>query len=124
MKTHKTIKWDLLLIGALLLLAGVLYLLFGRAGETGSWAVVRVEGREVARYPMDRDGVYTLNGGTNVIEIKDGFVWMQEADCPDHVCVKMGKKRMVKQVITCLPNLLTVTVEGDGGGLQVDAIVG
>ena len=47
---------------------------------------------------------------------------MQEADCPDHVCMLMGKINKTGQVITCLPNLLTVTIEG--GEQLVDGLVG
>ena len=48
---------------------------------------------------------------------------MSEANCPDHICVRQGKIHYTGQVITCLPNRLTVTIEGgeDGG---VDLIVG
>ena len=123
MDNRKKLSRDLVLIALLLAAAAALYFFFGRSQEEGQWAVVRVDGQEVARYPMERDGVYTLNGGTNVIEIRDGCVWMSEADCPDHICVKMGKKHLANQVITCLPNLLTVTVEG-GDDMGLDVIAG
>ena len=119
---RKRLKMDLLLLAALLLLAGILYFAFGRTTEEGTWAVVRVEGLETARYPLTADGVYTLNGGTNVLAIGGGKAWMQAAECPDHICMNMGKIGKTGQVITCLPNLLTVTIEG--GEQIVDAIVG
>ena len=103
-------------------LTGILYFQYGITDEAGTWAVVRVDGREVARYAMDQNGVYPLNGGTIVLAIDKGEAWIQEADCPDHVCMLMGKISMSGQVITCLPNLLTVTVEG--GEQLVDMITG
>lgn len=122
MENKKRLRMDLLLIALLLLMTGLLYLAFGRTKETGAFAVVRVEGTIVARYSLDEDGVYPLNGGTNVLAIEDGYAWMQEADCPDHVCMLMGKINKTGQVITCLPNLLTVTIEG--GEQLVDGLVG
>ena len=122
MDKRKRLRMDLLLIALLLAAAGVLYLAFGPSGEKGIVAVVRVDGAVTARYPLDVDGVYTLNGGTNVLAIENGYAWMQEADCPDHICMLFGKVNKTGQVITCLPNLLTVTIEG--GEQTVDAVVG
>ena len=122
MDKRKRLRMDILLIALLLAAAGVLYLAFGRTTETGTCVVVRVEGAVVARYPLDEDGVYPLNGGTNILAIEDGVAWMQEANCPDHICMLQGKINKTGQVITCLPNLLTVTVEG--GEQLVDAFVG
>ena len=122
MDKRKRLRMDILLIALLLALTGVLYLAFGRTGETGAVAVVRIGGNVVARYPLDEDGVYPLNGGTNILAIEDGCAWMQEASCPDHICMLIGKIKMNGQVITCLPNLLTVTIEG--GEQLVDGLVG
>ena len=74
--------------------------------------VVKINGEEVAKYPLDKNATYTLNGGTNILTIKDGFAYLTDADCPDHLCVKQGKISKTGQVITCLPNKLTVTVYG------------
>ena len=119
---RKRLIMDILLIALLLLMTGVLYLAFGRSTESGVYAVVRVDGEVVGRYSLDEDASYTLNGGTNVLAIQDGEAWMQEADCPDHVCMLMGRISKTGQVITCLPNLMTITVEG--GEQLVDALVG
>ena len=122
MEKRKRLIMDILLIAVLLAMTGILYLSFGRTGGQGAVAVVRVGGEVVDRYPLDQDRVVSLNGGTNVLAIQDGAVWIQEADCPDHVCMLMGKINRSGQVITCLPNLLTVTVEG--GEQTVDIIAG
>ena len=122
MEKRKRLLMDILLIALLLILTGVLYLAFGRTTESGSWAVVRVEGSVVGRYSLDEDGVYELNGGTNVLAVQNGEAWMQTADCPDHICMLQGRISKTGQVVTCLPNLLTVTIEG--GEQLVDAMVG
>ena len=119
----KRLRADLILIAALLLLALVLFLALNLGREEGGVVVVRVDGSETERHPLSVDGVFPLNGGSNVLVIEGGQAWISEADCPDHICVRQGKVRYTGQVITCLPNRLTVTVEG-GESNGVDLIVG
>jgi hypothetical protein len=114
---------DLILVVALLLLAGVLYLSMNANRQEGGVVVVRVDGVETERHSLAVDGTFPLNGGTNILVIRDGQAWLSEADCPDLLCVKQGKIHYTGQVITCLPNRLTVTVEG-GESNGVDLVVG
>lgn len=111
------------MIAALLLLSGALYLILNIGREEGGVAVVRVNGEEVERHSLSVDGTFSLNGGSNILVIADGQAWLSEADCPDLLCVKQGKIHYTGQVITCLPNRLTVTVEG-GESDGVDLVVG
>ena len=112
---------DLLLIGGCLLLAAVLLVFSRLTGEEGDGVIVRVDGEEVVRYGLYENGTYPLNGGTNTLVIENGEAWLSHADCPDHLCVKQGKIRADGQVITCLPNRLTVTVYG-GADNEVDLV--
>ena len=112
-------KRDLWLIGGLLLLAAALFLSSWLLGRPGAYAVVRVDGREVARYNLDQNGTYELNGGTNILVIEDGAARITEADCPDRLCVRQGWISKAGQAITCLPNRLTVTVYGPDDGVDV-----
>ena len=114
---------DLILVVALLLLAGILYLTMNANRQEGGVAVVRVNGVETERHSLAVDGTFPLNGGTNILVIRDGQAWLSEANCPDLLCVKQGKIHYTGQVITCLPNRLTVTVEG-GESNGVDLVAG
>ena len=120
---NKKLLADLCVILALLLLAGGLALALRLGREAGGQAVVRVDGRVTERHSLTINGVYPLNGGSNILVIENGEAWLSEANCPDHLCVKMGKIRYNGQTITCLPNRLTVTVEG-GESNGVDFVVG
>ena len=91
--------------------------------ETGGYAVVRVDGAVTERHALNVDGVFPLNGGSNILVIEGSEAWLSEADCPDLLCVKQGKIRYNGQTITCLPNRLTVTVEG-GASDGVDFVLG
>ncbi len=114
---------DLMVIGALLLLALVLYLVLGAFRTEGGAVVVRVDGVETERHALSEDGVYPLNGGSNILVISGGQAWLSEANCPDLLCVRQGKILYTGQSIICLPNRLTVTVEG-GEANDVDFVVG
>ena len=120
---NKKLLADLCVILALLLLAGGLALALRLGREAGGQAVVRVDGRVTERHPLTENGVYSLNGGSNILVIENGEAFLSEADCPDHLCVKQGRIRYNGQTITCLPNRLTVTVEG-GKSNGVDFTVG
>ena len=74
--------------------------------------VMDVDGKEVARDSLAKDGEYELNGGTNILRIEGGKAFLTEANCPDHLCVNQGKIDQTGETITCLPNRLTVTVYG------------
>ena len=104
--------WDACLIGGCLLLALVMYLWLGANQESGAGVIVAVNGEEVARYSLETSGIFELNGGTNTLTIEGGKAWLTHANCPDSLCVKQGKIHNNGQVITCLPNKLTVTVYG------------
>ena len=111
---------DLILVIALIAVSAVLFALFVWNGDEGSGIVVAVDGKEIARYSLAENGTHVLNGGTNTITVEDGTVRMTEAACPDHLRVHQGKISGAGQVITCLPNRLTVTVKGAEG--EVDLI--
>lgn len=109
---NKKKNWDLLLIGGCLLLAAALFAFFSLTSGEGAGVIVRVSGEETARYGLYENGTYELNGGTNTLVIENGNAWLSHANCPDSLCVKQGKIHANGQVITCLPNKLTVTVYG------------
>ena len=119
----KRLRNDLILILALLLAAGAFWLLVSSRGSKDGVVIVRVDGVETERHALTENGTYPLNGGTNVLVIRDGAAWMEEADCPDKICISQGKIRREGQAIICLPNRVTVTVEG-GSEPGVDIVVG
>lgn len=108
----KRLWLDLALILALLILAAVLYFQLSGGEEAGASVVVIINGEETARYPLSKNGTHVLNGGTNTLVIENGYAWMSEAECPDQICVHMGKIHLNGQLVVCLPNGVIVTVEG------------
>lgn len=122
MQEKKRWRMDALLLAVLLLATLALYLAFGRGQDDGVNVVVSVGGEIVARYPLSRDGVYSLNDGSNILVVEGGSAWIREADCPDQICVLLGKIDRSGQLIVCLPNSLIVYIEG--GEETLDGVIG
>ena len=105
-------KRDIILIASILVIAIAFFLVVELTKEEGAGVVVKVDGVEVAEYSLSKSGTYPLNGGTNILVIEDGRAYLSDANCPDKLCVHQGKISRTGEVITCLPNKLTVTVFG------------
>ena len=105
-------KRDIILIASILLIAIAFFLIVELTKEEDAGVVVKVDGVEVAEYSLSKNGTYPLNGGTNILVIEDGRAYLSDANCPDKLCVHQGKISRTGEVITCLPNKLTVTVFG------------
>ena len=114
-QNEKAKRWDAIFIASLLILAAVLYLFFVYGRDEGGVAIVTVDGVVTDKIPLDYNGDYVLNGGSNVLRIENGSACMIEAVCPDHICVDTGEIRYEGQMIVCLPNHLVVTIEGVKG---------
>ena len=115
-RTKKSrIRADVILIAALLILAGGLFLAQRLTRRSGAAAVVYVDGERTAAYPLSEDATVTLrapNGGFNVLVISDGCARVSEASCPDGICVRTGSVRYEGESIVCLPNKTEIRIEG------------
>ncbi|MBQ9393197.1 MAG: NusG domain II-containing protein [Oscillospiraceae bacterium] len=108
---------DLLLIAALLLLAGVLYVWQITRRRAGAVAAVYVNGMRTSSYPLERETTVRLAGADgedyNLLVIENGCARVTEASCPDKLCVHMHPIRYAGESILCLPNRVEIRVEGD-----------
>lgn len=48
-----------------------------------------------------------------VFGVEDGFIAFVESDCPDQVCIHMGRLSRVGQSAACLPNRVSVVIIGE-----------
>ena len=115
MPTRREIGVLLAVCGALL----VLCLLTPRLAAPGQAAVITVDGNRTAVLPLSADTVYDLPG--NWIVVENGACFVQEADCPDRLCVAQGRAQRAGQRIVCLPNRLMIEIVGGGNGLDAAA---
>ena len=112
-------KRDIILIASILIVAVALFLVVELTKEDGAGVVVKVDGAKVAEYSLSENATYELNGGTNILRIENGEAYLTDANCPDKLCVHQGRISKTNQVITCLPNKLTVTVYGAEEGVEL-----
>ena len=106
-------KKDLILAGAVLLLAGILALALRLPKtENGNTMKVTVDGEVYGTYSLAENQTVKIQTGhgTNVLVIENGSVHMEEADCPDGYCMEQGGISGQKQTIVCLPHKLVVEV--------------
>ena len=112
-KQTPRLRYDLILIGALLVISIGVLLVTTLTRREGGYVEVEQSGRVIATYSLAIDGEYSLNGGTNILVIEGGVAYLKDANCPDKTCVKTGKIHYVGQSIICLPNEISITVRGD-----------
>lgn len=126
MKQQKWKKADGILIGIFLLiglLGGILLFLLG---ERGQKVQVRVGGEVQAMYRLEDNGRYHIEGvegGSNTLVIQDGKAWIEDASCPDGLCMHMGKIMQQGQSIVCLPNQVVIEITDTGAEQSVDGVV-
>ena len=122
MKKHKN---DILLVLAALILgaAFLVYTEFFR--PDGAEVVISVDGNEHFRLPLSEDTRLTYGEGEvfNTLVISGGEAWIEDASCPDHICVKSGKVSLEGETIVCLPNKLVISIAG-GEENALDGIAG
>jgi hypothetical protein len=121
---RKTLKNDILLIAALLLVALIVWGVLRLTRERGGEAIVTVDGDLAATIPLSVDATLPIGTGRgflNVVEVSGGRVRVVEADCPDKLCVRQGWVQYDGESIVCLPHKLIVTVRGTAGDLDAVA---
>jgi len=117
-------KNDLYLIGGILLLVAVSFIFIQLYKSEGSKVLVTIDGKEYKTFSLNDDTVFIVSqddGKWNTFEIKDGYVKMIGASCPDKICVKHKKIHYDNETITCLPNRVVLRII-DGEDNDIDAI--
>ena len=74
MPKKNSLRYDIILISALLVLAlGVSFVMI-LTREEGNYVEVELDGKLVATYSLEDAGEYILNGGTNILVIKHFYI--------------------------------------------------
>ena len=113
MKKNRIKRNDIILTAIFLIIAVLLfasYNLFFR--KTGSFVQVTADGEVINSLSLSKDTTITINGynGKNILQIKDGYASIIEADCPDKLCQKQKKIKYDGEMIVCLPHKVIVSV--------------
>ncbi|SDB09713.1 NusG domain II-containing protein [Eubacterium oxidoreducens] len=119
-------KRDALLIGLVLAFAVCIFVIMHTIGaKSGNLVRISVDGEIYGEYSLEQDEtiyVTSKDTVTNVVIIQDGYVSMEEADCPDQLCVEQGKIHLANESIICLPNKVVVEIleNGDDDSASLD----
>ena len=74
----------------------------------------------------DVEEPYTIrieNGdGYNILRVEKGRIRVEEASCPDKLCVNMGFRDNSLLPITCLPNHLVIKIQKDEDHKTLDDV--
>ena len=117
-------KWDIAAIGAVVLLAMLVFALFLPQGDpSAAYAEIYQNGKLVRRVSLTEDCEFTVAGEySNTVAVKDGKIAVIASDCPGEDCVHSGAISVPGRSIVCLPNGVEVRVAGKSS--DVDFVVG
>ncbi len=115
---------DIILIGVGILLCIVVIAYYTLTKEEGSKVEITIDGEVYNTLVLEEDTeftVYAENGEYNTFVIKDGYVDMVDASCPDKLCVNQNDIHYDTETIVCLPNKVVLEII-DGEDSDVDMI--
>ena len=122
MKADRLCVLFLGVVAALCVLCIVLIPLFARPGIT---ADILQNGTLLRTVSLDKPAEFTVsapNGGSNTVAVRDGYICVSHATCPDQVCVKQGWVNTDATPVVCLPNGLVIQIKG--GDRHIDGQTG
>ncbi len=97
----------------------------GKKTTENARVIVEREGKAIGDYPLGTKEqlIFTDDyGKKNVLTIQDGQAFIEEADCPDKLCVKHKPISRNGESIICLPHKLAIRIVG-GEEAEVDVIL-
>lgn len=116
-------KTDVIIVVVILLLSSTFYFASKLAQDKYDYNVAKitVNGElyktiELIDEDYKEEITIEQNGHRNVICIDGLKVRMEDADCADKVCIKMGSISMPGEMIVCLPNKIVIEIQGDFDG--------
>ena len=86
-------------------------------------AIITVNGEMKCEVDLEFDDRFVVKSpkGSNTIVVKDNEIYVEEATCPDYLCIKHGKLRNKYDSIVCLPNKVVIEYKTAS---DVDAVAG
>lgn len=118
-------KAELILVIVLIAIAVCFYLYLNFLSPSkGAKVQILVDGEVTQEYDLfssQKVAIETENGGQNMLVIDNGECYLDDANCPDKLCVKQGVISKSGQSIICLPHKVVITIEG-ADEAEVDTI--
>jgi hypothetical protein len=125
MKNQKK-RNDLILAVVMILVAAAGFLWYNLSKEEGGYVAVIQEGESIEQFSLNEEVEYRIeleDGSFNLLKIKNGKVYMQEASCPDQICVNHRPINSVGETIVCLPNEIVLKVVEQSSKPEIDMVI-
>ena len=122
----KKFKNDIILAVIVIAVAAVGLLLVNVFRTEGSFAVIKIDGKETERYPLSVNTevvIETGDNGRNTLVIEDNKAFMKDANCPDKICEGHSKISYKGETIVCLPHKVVIEIVADETTDELDAVV-
>lgn len=84
----------------------------------GDTVLIYLENKLYKKLPLDEDSITDVNG-TNTVIVSNKEVYINQASCPDKLCIHQGKIKDSSKDIVCLPNKVVVKVNKKS---EIDAV--
>jgi len=109
---------------AIIIVAVIFLVLWLIPKPAGGVVTIMVDGEVYKKVSLGENSETKVESefGKNTVIVKDGEVYVTDTDCPNKLCEK-DKISKNGQSIVCLPNRLSVTIEGKNTKEEVDVIV-
>ena len=109
MSQKKWVLFFIILIGAM---AG-LYLFLTSRNTENRFVVISSEGQVVLHIDLETASedpivIFDSHYGQNIIRVRNGEIFVEDADCPDRICVSHGPLTADGTPIICLPHQLVI----------------
>ena len=122
----KTRTWAIL-IAAAAIVAALLTVRQYAEKKSGATAVITQHGEVLREIDLSRVTeeyrftVETEDGGVNTILVRPGRICVEEANCPDGICVRQGWLSDSALPIICMPHELVIEIRGAQSASGTDA---
>lgn len=117
---------DKFLVLSLVLAALSSFSILGFISREGQLAIVRASNSKKMTKPLLVDQDFSITGSTGITRIKiaNGSIQIIDSDCPRKLCVRQGAIKNVGEILVCVPNKITIWIEGENRLNKFDAITG
>ena len=90
----------------------------------GGNVIISVDGEVYKKISLTENSEIPVESkfGKNTVIIKDGEVFVTDTNCPNKLCQK-DKISKGGESIVCLPNRLSITIEGKNKDEKIDVII-
>ena len=120
---QKKYKNDIILTASIIIVAVLVFFIIGLITKSGDYVEVKKNGEVIGKYSLKANRTVEISdeNGYNLLIIENGQAHIDEASCPDKLCVNQGKISTNGKALVCLPNKTVITVYSHNDG-EVDFV--